>query len=274
MGRSTETNSDRDSSADVDEAIFIGIDLAWSDRNRTGVAIMRGERLVAWSGRLTDDRSILDFLMPFITCDRPAIIGVDAPLRVPNLSGSRHCDRALSAEWARYEAGALPANRRLLARNDIVRGEALTAKLNKHFGVEEVCRIPRRTEGRVVCEIYPHPAHVSLFGLDKTLKYKRRGARSYEKRLRAYRDYQHCLRHLVDATPGLKGAEPLIDADVDGLRGRALQEFEESLDALTCAYVVAYLWANGPERARTYGNLPDGHIIVPVTPLMAQRLEG
>lgn len=181
-------------------ATFIGIDLAWSARNPSGVAVVRDQRLVACSGKLGSTDDILRFISKHISKKGPVIIGIDAPLRVPNETGSRRCDRELSSEWRRYQAGALPANRRLLGQyaedksvwnepgNDkegeerSVRGETLVTMLVQRLHFTEAAPIPRQTEDRLVCEIYPHPAHVSLFGLDITLKYKSRPGRSYELR--------------------------------------------------------------------------------------------
>ena len=49
---------------------------------------------------------------------------------------------------------------------------------------------------------------------------------------------------------------------------------EDKLDAVTCAYVAAYLWHHGPARTRVYGDVAGGHILVPLTPRMMQRLRG
>ena len=157
-------------------------------------------------------------------------MAVDAPLRVPNETGSRACDRALSAEWRQFHAGAYPANRRLLARNGIVRGEALAAALTERFQFNETNVVPRRTKARLVCEVYPHPALVSLFGLGRILKYKRGRGRSYEERWPEFERYRSLLRGLRKANPPLRRTKQFLkDTDVcrparrgfAGLRGRS-----------------------------------------------------
>ncbi len=315
------------------KATFIGIDLAWSPRNRTGCAIIQNERLVAYSGVLGTNQEIVAFIRSHLEDECPAVIGIDAPLRVPNKSGSRPCDKALSADWRRFEAGALPANRSLFARmnpiphpepandearknvlsneddrdkgsgkgrgkghskgdrkgrgkdrdsqdndggkslHNPVRGEVLVALLTERLRFSESALIPRRTNDRLVCEIYPHPAHVSLFGLEKTLKYKSRSGRKNEDRWPEFERYQEHLRSLRHAKPQLKRTKALLtQTDVRQFRGKALKEYEDTLDAITCAYVVYYLWTHGPDRARTYGTLADGHIIVPITEEVSTRL--
>lgn len=243
---------------------FIGIDLAWSDNNPSGVAAIRDGRLVASAGGLSKMSEILDFVGDHLSRRHGSIVAVDAPLRVPNETGIRACDRALSADWRRYQAGAYPANRKLLERDGVVRGEALTAALSERFKFYESDVIPRRTKARLVCEVYPHPALVSLFGLDRTLKYKRGRGRSFEERWSEFDRYRRLLRKLRKADPRLRGTRRLLKStQVYGLRGAALQAYEDALDAITCAYIAAYLWRHGPRAVLRYGSLEEGHILVP-----------
>jgi len=271
------------------EATFIGIDLAWSARNYSGCAVIRNGYLVACTGRVRTNDEIFRFVRKNASSQETTIVGIDAPLRVPNETGSRRCDRELSADWRRYHAGALPANRRLLGRYELddsiwydqgdsvsnIRGELLVNMLVQRLHFTEAAPIPRRTEDRIVCEIYPHPAHISLFGLDTTLKYKARSGRDYESRWRELERYQRHLSSLRQATPALKGAEQVLaETRVRALRGRALKRYEDMLDAISCAYVASYLWYHGPRRAKVYGSVPEGHIVVPITEEMEQRLAG
>lgn len=287
--------------------VFIGIDLAWSDRNPTGAAVIHQDRLVAYTGNLGSDSEILRFVRDHLDAKGPAIVAVDAPLRVPNKKGSRPCDRELSRVWRKFEAGALPANRRLLGRavspdssgegavsggeTDLalpnaslsdgvlpevtVRGERLVDVLVQRLRFTEAAVIPKRTQDRLVCEVYPHTALVSLFDLDKSLKYKARKGRDYDSRWAELVRYQALLRSLRQADPVLKRTKDLlVRTDVTTLRGKALKEYEDILDAVTCAYTAAYLWRHGPRLAITYGSLKKGSILVPLTPTMAERLAG
>ncbi len=248
------------------EPVCIGLDLAWGERNRTGGAVLVGGRLAAWTGVLTDNAAILDFVAAHLPDDRPAIVAVDAPLCVPNLTGRRACDHEVSLAWGRYEAGAYPANRTLLARNGAVRGEVLAAALRERFGFVEQAPIPLRCAGRYLCEVFPHPAHVAFFGLERTLKYKRKPGRSPEQIRSEHRRYQALLAGLVSAVPPLLDAQALLTINVAPLRGQALQAVEEALDALTCAYVAWYAWWHGPAHQLVYGDVAAGHILVPCPP--------
>ncbi|MFO7630995.1 MAG: DUF429 domain-containing protein [Caldilinea sp.] len=251
----------------MNSPVFIGLDLAWSTRNRTGGAVIRDGVLIAATGLLTDDASIEAFIAAHLPDGAPTVIGVDAPLRVPNQSGRRRADHEVSLAWGKFDAGAYPANRNRLAVNGVVRGEALVQRLADRFDCVESAPIPHHGMGRYICEVYPHPAHVTLFRLERTLKYKYR-PKHRERRLSAFREYQRLLSLLHDADPPLTGIHEFAGVDVSALRGQSLKAHEDQLDAVTCAYVAYYAWHHGPTCQDVYGSVPEGHILVPSPPLM------
>lgn len=250
----------------ADRPVFIGLDLAWSSRNRTGGAVIQDGRLVAATGVLGSDAEILNFVVDHLPAHAAAAVAVDAPLCVPNAEGRRRCDHEVSLAWGAYEAGAYPANRRLLAVDGVVRGESLADALAASHGFAQAAPLPRRGEGRYICEVFPHPAHVALFGLSRTLKYKRKPRRSAEEAAAEFARYQQLLAGLALADPPLEGLEPWTTLNSAALRGRARQELEEILDAITCAYVAWYAWWHGPPRQRVFGSIVEGHILTPLPP--------
>jgi D-glycero-D-manno-heptose 1,7-bisphosphate phosphatase len=130
-----------------------------------------------------------------------------------------------------------------------------------------------RAASRQVAEVFPHPAIVSLFGLDKTLKYKSRPGRAYDQRwaeLSRLRDY---LAGLSTADPPLHLTPELHQLSIEGQRGRAFKAIEDRLDAIVCAYAVRYAWHHGPRGYAVYGDTQAGHILVPMTPTMWQRIK-
>ena len=243
--------------------VFIGLDLAWSDRNRTGGAVICDGVLVTATGLLTGDNGIEAFIASYLPEGAPAVIGVDAPLRVPNHTGRRRADHEVALAWGKFDAGAYPANRTLLARNGIVRGEALVERLHRRFGCVETAPIPQQGTDRYICEVFPHPAHVILFGLSRTLKYKRKPGRTPASVAVEFARYQQLLAGLAGANPPLTGLEAVTAIDASRYRGQALQALEETLDAITCAYVAYYAWHHGPARQRVYGSVAEGHILTP-----------
>ena len=88
--------------------VFVGVDLAWGDRNRTGLAaIDEAGRLIEVTDRRTDDE-IISWLSRHTS--GPCLVAIDAPLIVNNPVGRRPCEAQLSAVFGRYDAGAHPSN--------------------------------------------------------------------------------------------------------------------------------------------------------------------
>jgi predicted RNase H-like nuclease len=248
------------------QAVFIGLDLAWSSRNRSGGAVIQEGRLVAATGLLQSDEEILAFIADHLPGHAPVVVAVDAPLCVPNEEGMRRCDYEVSQAWGAYDAGAYPGNRRQLAYDGTIRGETLAATLSHQHGFVQAAPIPHRGQGRFLCEVFPHPAHVALFGLPRTLKYKQKANRSRDESDAELLRYRNLLAGLAAYNPPLTGLEVLGQPGASPLRGRARQELEEALDAVTCAYVAWYAWWHGPGRQRVFGSLAEGHILTLLPP--------
>ena len=116
--------------------LFLGLDLAWGRKNTTGgVALVCDARpgsrasVLDVTEALGDDDAIVDWIQRW---DAEAgggglLLGVDAPLVVPNLTGKRPCETELGRRFAKYQAGAHPANRTIF--KDDVRGERLVKRL-------------------------------------------------------------------------------------------------------------------------------------------------
>ncbi len=187
-------------------------------------------------------------------------MAVDAPITVPNERGARPCDRDVTRVFGRFQAGAHPANRRILGRYGDLRPVSLARRLGEELGFAQDPYITRHTTRRQLVEVYPHPGMVALFGLDRTLKYKRGTVsqrRSELKRLQCH------LLALASAKPALEVGDSWR-REIEALRGRELKQYEDLLDSLFCAYTVAYCWHHGSAHYQVFGNVRDGHILVPV----------
>ncbi|MDI1289136.1 MAG: DUF429 domain-containing protein, partial [bacterium] len=170
---------------------YVGIDLAWGQRARTGVALLDASgRLVSSSSVRTDDE-IVEFLGD--DARGPGlIVAIDAPLIVPNEAGQRPCEREVNAHFHRFHAGAYPSNRGMAAFNPQPRG----ARLALRFGWDMDPRTPPAEDTSVAIEVYPHPAMVTLFDLPRVLKYKRGRGRTVESRRN---ELLHAMNGMDDA---------------------------------------------------------------------------
>jgi len=123
----------------------------------------------------------------------------------------------------------------------------------------------------IAVEVFPHPAHIRLFDLPGIFKYKKK-ARPWPAVLGEWERYRAALATLAHADPPL-----VLDARVPervGLRG--YKRWDDTLDALSCAYIAAFLWRWGsaPPHARVFGDLAEGYIMVPDRPVFTGRTSG
>lgn len=249
---------------------FIGIDLAWSPKNNSAAAVIEAEqrqgKLIDYKKQLESDYNIIDFIANFCN-NNPAIIGIDAPLIVPNYKGQRPCEKEINTKFGRHKAGAYPANRDRLARDGKVRGEELVKKLKSLRFINDPCITRQDKKVRRVVEVYPHPATITLFKLSETLKYKYRKGRDLGQRQRE-------LRKLQDLVESLSSAEPALQTNVkyfqhtSRLLGSAFKAHEDFLDAILCAYIVYHAWYWGEQGDHGYKifgapKTKEGYILVP-----------
>lgn len=254
--------------------IAIGLDLAWSPRNPSGMAV--AEHLAdGW--HLRDVRSdIVSNEEILAAIDRTvgredAVLAIDAPLVVPHRTRGRDGDRLITSVFGSYDAGVYPATKRTIGRYGGQRIWRLRDALVDRGFVHD-CRIPRGHRGRFFFETYPHAAAVALFRLPKVLKYKVREGRSSQERLDAFREYERLLGDLRDRDPPLRSVEDHLDNAGSATRGRALKAYEDRLDAILCAYIAAYYWTWGTTRCAIFGTLEGGYIVTPFNEELAARV--
>lgn len=247
---------------------YVGVDLAWGEQRPTGLAVLDDAgRLVHVSAARTDEE-IVAAVGAYVEGD--CLVALDAPLIVRNETGNRPAEALLNADFARFDAGAHPANTGKPEFRDQPRGARIAARLGLDMN-------PRSGRARRAIEVYPHPATVVLFGLGRTLKYKNKPGRDLEQ-LRSE------LTLLLDHLESLAGASPALHldgaaADPAGARAwRRLREVvagaarkselrvvEDQVDAVVCAYVALFADRN-PGQTTTYGDLETGYIVTPTLP--------
>jgi predicted RNase H-like nuclease len=123
---------------------------------------------------------------------------------------------------------------------------------------------PTSRGARRAIEVYPHPATIVLFGLEKTLKYKR-GA--FENRRRELLHLMTMIEGLDKATPRLRVNHNMAWVELRkrveaATRPSQLDRDEDPVDAVVCAYVALY-WYHRPEDVTVYGDFATGYIVTP-----------
>ena len=232
---------------------FLGIDFGWENKP-SGLAALEWNghalHLVAFD-RLAEIKDILRWVDQHSTAD--TVIGVDAPLVIPNRTGMRGADKLAHSHYGRYHAGCYPASRE---RSFWKRTTGLATQLKKR-GFAHGDQLAARATGRHQIEVHPHAATVQLFGLDRIVKYKKgtlAARRAGLERLRGL-----LLERLPRLTPRL--ALDTLPEIPD--HGPELKDLEDRLDALIAAYVAAHFWYWGQERNDVLGAAADGYIVVP-----------
>jgi predicted RNase H-like nuclease len=170
---------------------FVGLDLAWGEKNQSGLAVIDADGRLLQVGTAHDDDSIEAALAPFVADE--CLVAIDAPLIVKNPTGHRPAESQFNKDFQRFEAGARPA---FTDRPEFKHPRA--ARIAERLGLDTD---PSSSSPRRAIEVYPHPATVVLFDLEKTLKYKR-GV--FEDRQRELLRLMTLIEGLDDATPRLR----------------------------------------------------------------------
>ena len=248
---------------------FIGIDLGWTS-GESGLCCLGWENRqlqLLEVDRKQDVHEILAWVDRWLPRPDPGAIAVDAPTIIPNATGMRLPDKLTHKYFGRYHAGCYPANlQSRFAQKTVEFGEALAGR-----GFAHAPEIVPQKLGRYQIEVFPHPATINLFGLEKILKYK--------KGILAERQAEltKLCQYIAEVLPNL---EPKLNVDVFWqsfaellgknnlgnqltLKGKQLKALEDKIDALLCAYIAAYWWYWGRQRNLVLGDRATGYIVIP-----------
>jgi len=237
---------------------FVGLDLAWGEKKQTGVAAIDSDGRLLHVGIAEDDASIIDAVAPFTGDD--CVVAIDAPLIVNNPTGYRAAETAFNRDFQKFDAGAYPANTTNPLFNP-PRAAVLAANLGLDMD-------PGSNANRRAIEVYPHPATVVLFNLEKTLKYKKG---PFDERQRELLKLMTLIEGLDNATPRLRANRSVSWVELRRRVGAAtkpsqLDRDEDPVDAVIAAYVALY-WYHRPEDVTIYGDYENGYIVTPTLPV-------
>jgi predicted RNase H-like nuclease/ppGpp synthetase/RelA/SpoT-type nucleotidyltranferase len=240
---------------------FVGLDLAWGERKRTGVAVLDDAGKLVHIGSAKDDASIRSAIAPYV--EGECLVAFDAPLVVNNPTGQRPSEAALNRDFAKFEAGAHPTN----TGKPEFAGTPRAARLAKAFDLDID---PASTSPRRAIEVYPHPATVVLFRLGRTLKYKSKPGRSFAQLRSELMRLMDLVESLAQATPPMRVADhdgwiELREAVETADKKSELRRAEDPVDAVICAYVGLFA-TRRPDDVTTYGDAETGATITPTLP--------
>ena len=238
--------------------ILLGIDFGWQS-GKSGLCCLQYSdkklTILDLDCKL-ETEDILHWIDNFTPLSTPAIIAVDAPTIIPNQTGTRLPDKLTHKYFGRYHAGCYPANlNRPFAQKTVGFGISLEAK-----GFHHAPTITPQKPGRFQIEVFPHPAIVNLFGLEKILKYKK--GRLADRKLELMKLHKYIINILPTLEPALEICDNFLDTEnIKSMT--ALKTTEDKLDSLICAYIGAYWWYWGQTKNMVLGDGTTGYIVVP-----------
>jgi predicted RNase H-like nuclease len=237
---------------------FIGVDFGWKSQpsGLCCLELIAGKLQIIDLDRRESITDIFAWIDNHVPPHQPALIAVDAPTLIPNITGSRLPDKLTHKYFGKYHAGCYPANQNLpFAERTINFGLELESR-----GFLHAPTITPQTPGRYQIEVFPHPATINLFQLERILKYKK--GRINERRLELIKLQNYILDILPTLTPSLSslGICGSLKIPTTGVELKAL---EDKLDSLICAYVAAHWWYWGEERNLVLGDRTTGYIVIP-----------
>ncbi|MGL4174214.1 MAG: DUF429 domain-containing protein [Actinomycetota bacterium] len=235
---------------------YVGIDLAWRDRARTGLAVVDQTGALLTCGSVRSGQEIDNWLKEH--APSPGVVAIDAPIIVTNSSGRRACEHLVSQAFGRFDAGCYPTHRGMPTMNP-PRAEGLAARHG--------WSLSPANQARPLCfEVYPHAALVGIFRLGRILKYKRG---KFESRQRAFTDLLALITTLdVLVLPQCARWLELVTQVNQAMRPVDLDQVEDEIDAIICAH-VAWRWVHDPGSLQIYGDAHSGFIVAPPPPTHA-----
>lgn len=244
---------------------FIGVDLAWkSDKNHSGVIVMRGTlegaEIIASSNGLATLSGVLEFVITHST--ENTVVAIDAPLIITNQTGQRPCETLIGRRFGARDASAHTSNLKLYPNAGSVIFESMLRA--NGFSHQPCPSMDKQKPGKWCFEVYPHPAQIVLFNLNRIIKYKKGTIAQKKAGLEIFRGY--IKRQLISGISPLRDTEVLSDllaVDLERLSSKTLKQYEDILDATFCAYLAYFYWCWGGEKNEMIGDLQSGYIVNP-----------
>jgi predicted RNase H-like nuclease len=251
---------------------FVGIDIAWSERNPSGAAVIDSDGVVVRaSGSLRTNNDICEFAG--LKTGEDAVVAIDAPLIVKNADKQRPVERELTQLFGLYEAGPYPANLSNPAFQTSGRIQQLVKRLEAS-GFTNQPKVQKQQAQSVFLEVFPSPAQVILFPCVthsghthcRPLRYKHKKGRSWLEVQCELDFYRARLRSLKTKEPAVKFSTEVnkaLSIDVSELTGVRFKLFDDLADGILCAYLAYYFWYWGEDRCWAIGDTQRGYVTLP-----------
>ena len=232
---------------------FIGIDLAWTTKNETGICVLDdGGNILHLSAEVYSNDEIIEIIQEFY--QHPTFVAIDAPIVVPNETGSRPAESALARYLIHnHRIRAFHCSRSYLTKHyGSIRAEVIALKLtdDKNFKIGyfqgEDCVVETLPTG-IIAGLFPEHAPFK-YKIKKGINTQFAGEELI--RLASLFEENGLLNELA-INSQLKYSKNLH------------KHLEDQIDAFLCAFMGYRLQYKGT-KVLIYGDYSNGFILLPL----------
>ena len=247
---------------------FTGFDSAWTDsadkpgailtifENDAGELACEEPRLATFADAVAEITAVSG-RTPF------HLVAIDQPTIVPNVSGCRPVERAVSSLICKLKGGVQPANR----SKDVMFGEsaAIWRFLSDIPHEQHPFKAVEAVQGRFIIEVFPA---IALAAWIPELMHRRCGAKYNPARRKTFssEDWQLVARHIAEHAKCIKLEALCLWAISQSKLDRPTKESQDKLDAAICALIALDFARQGLAHNVVLGDPNSGYIVAPTSP--------
>lgn len=242
---------------------FVGIDLAWTYKNETGICIMSDDGEIEYlNSAILSNEDIVTLIKHY--CNERICIAIDAPLIVKNETGSREAERNLMRNKIHgYNLSLFVASRSYLIKTfGEIRGETLLNLILNEIPGIEINTMVSEVKSTVI-ETFPSAVCCGVFPDIYPVKYKL-------KRTVPYTETQYQMNRLLSRLRILEEEEGIVKNLVSELNLNTIEicqknhkHIEDKIDAFLSAYCIYSIY-NKIAKPVVFGDIEEGFITISV----------
>lgn len=238
---------------------FIGIDLAWTYKNESGICVIdeSGDVLVLESAVFSDE-NLVNIIKTY--SGEKLHIAIDAPLVVNNETGSRQAERDLQRGRIHgHRLFAFNSNRTFMKKAyKGIRGEMLSDLIIEHL---PNISIGMNEQDSSIVETFPTGIVSGLFPDVFPVKYKRKKGMTFEETVGQMKLMTERIG-LFEQQNIISGFSDKLIVDETTITRIHHKHLEDKLDAVLCALGL-YLIHEKLAEPRKFGTDEEGFILIP-----------
>lgn len=244
---------------------FIGIDLAWTNKNESGICIIGDNGKIALcEANVYNNDQLVEIIDDY--SGNGALVAIDAPLIVDNDTGSRKCEREfMSNKINGFQVSIRSSSKSFMMKYyNCIRGVELIDRLRhnlKHFALDTDIW----TGTHKLMEVFPTGSCVGLFPEIGLVKYKINKKKPLEMSKKEMLRLLNFIHQNLNSITGIPNFDEFFmpTFDIQTMSKRQYKNIEDKFDAFICALTAYYCYFH-KEVTKTFGNIHEGFIILPI----------